>query len=155
MLYHSENGDEDTEEQRDLMEVKEESEELNGVEECQKPQSLSTRGESTNHSETEENVSRKRTRRTKARKSLAHHHCEKSFEVKKCLNSHIKIHPVETLFTCPQCGKSFTERNKLQRHLRVHTGEKPYTCPQCGKSFILSNRLKRHLRALHSRWLPF
>ncbi|XP_048018823.1 gastrula zinc finger protein XlCGF26.1-like [Megalobrama amblycephala] len=99
-------NDEETEEQRDMMEVKVECEELNVVEEdhqYQRPQKVIT-GEKPSQSESD--FSQKRTGTKKAP------------------------------FICPQCGKCFTLKVNLKSHIKIHTGERDFTCLQCGSSFF-------------------
>ncbi|CAM4596718.1 unnamed protein product [Leuciscus chuanchicus] len=78
--------DEDTEERRDPMEVKDESQELNGVK--KKPHKLKMREKSSSCSETEKNVSQKRT---EAKSSFACSQCGKSFTRK----GHLEVHMME------------------------------------------------------------
>ncbi|XP_048020968.1 gastrula zinc finger protein XlCGF8.2DB-like [Megalobrama amblycephala] len=153
-------NDEETEEQRDMMEVKVECEELNVVEEdhqYQRPQKVIT-GE--NPSQSESNFSQKRTGAKKA--PFICPQCGKCFTL-KCgssffknadLKRHLQTHTGEKLFSCPHCGKSFTRKESLENHIRIHTGEKPFTCLLCAKSFIRKGHFKNHMR-IHSRERPF
>ncbi|XP_048014161.1 zinc finger protein OZF-like [Megalobrama amblycephala] len=72
--------------------------------------------------------------------------CGQSFSHKGNLIAHIRIHVGGNLFTCKQCGKSFRRKGSLKAHIRIHTGEKPYTCKQCGKSFRRKGNLTAHMR---------
>ncbi len=85
------------------MEVKEENQEPNGVEWCEKPQRLLNGEETFN----ENNVSRSRTQRTKARKSLKCHQCETSFTRKENLDYHLKTHTGEKTVHLPSLWKEF------------------------------------------------
>uniref|UniRef100_A0A8C2DS67 C2H2-type domain-containing protein n=1 Tax=Cyprinus carpio TaxID=7962 RepID=A0A8C2DS67_CYPCA len=109
---------EDTEEQTDLMALKEEKEVLNEI------------GEEDQHEDLQ---------KTGTRSYFACYSQQGNFKVQ------MRIHTGKKPFTCEQCGKSFTLKIGLKRHMKIHTGEKPYMCPQCGKSFCQSGNLKVHM----------
>ncbi|KAI2647660.1 hypothetical protein H4Q32_029880 [Labeo rohita] len=139
---------EDTEEQTDLMVLKEEREVLDEIEE-------KYHHEKNHHDFKNEEKS---SDNEKAHKSKSVHYftcqqCGKTFTLKGSLQNLMRIHTGET-FTCQQCGKCFTQKQNLAIHMRVHTGEKPYTCHQCGQSFRNNKNLYTHIRS-HAREIPF
>ncbi|XP_072769789.1 uncharacterized protein [Nerophis lumbriciformis] len=74
--------------------------------------------------------------------------CCKSFTQNAYLKRHMKIHSGEKDFSCSICSKGFTQRD-LKIHMRTHTGEKHISCSICGKSFTHNTYLKRHMK-IHS-----
>ena len=45
---------------------------------------------------------------------------------------------------CEFCSKSFESRKDLRRHIRVHTGEKPFNCEICGRAFSRKGNMDVH-----------
>ncbi|XP_055043958.2 uncharacterized protein [Misgurnus anguillicaudatus] len=72
--------------------------------------------------------------------------CGETFNLRRCLNLHMKTHTGEKRFGCTICGKRFAKKRYLPIHHRVHTGERPYTCMDCGKSFVQKSYLTKHLQ---------
>lgn len=50
----------------------------------------------------------------------------------------------ESPHKCPVCNRSFNQRSNLKTHLLTHTDHKPYECNSCGKVFRRNCDLRRH-----------
>lgn len=50
----------------------------------------------------------------------------------------------ESPHKCPVCNRSFNQRSNLKTHLLTHTDIKPYHCMACGKVFRRNCDLRRH-----------
>ncbi|XP_067299158.1 gastrula zinc finger protein XlCGF67.1-like [Pseudorasbora parva] len=125
---------EETEEQTDLMQLKEESQEWKERE--KKKQHMKDHdyisGESFSCSMTKKIFLIK----TETKRDFTCQQCGKSFTNKTILEIHMRVHTGEKQFTCQQCGKSFSQKGNFNVHMKLHTGEKPFTCNLCGKSFL-------------------
>ncbi|XP_067283792.1 uncharacterized protein [Pseudorasbora parva] len=140
---------EETEEQTELMAVKEESEVLIEMEEkyhYEEHDDFTTGGKSPSQQE--------EAQQTETLSNFICPQCGKSFAKKGSLKAHMNIHTGEKPHTCPQCGKSFTTKGNLKDHLIVHSEEKPYTCPQCGNGFTQKGSFNRHMR-VHTGEKPY
>lgn len=47
-------------------------------------------------------------------------------------------------FSCPVCNKVFNRKDNLKTHLRLHTHEKRFNCSVCGKAFNQKVELHQH-----------
>ncbi|XP_065119461.1 uncharacterized protein [Paramisgurnus dabryanus] len=50
--------------------------------------------------------------------------CGKTFNLRRCLNLHMKTHTGPKRFGCTICGKRFSKKRYLPIHHRIHTGSK-------------------------------
>ncbi|XP_063392572.1 zinc finger protein 286A-like [Cydia fagiglandana] len=72
--------------------------------------------------------------------------CNKRFEKKDKLVSHIINHMKPKPFTCKFCKKGFFQIGHLNRHLVIHLGAKEtYKCGSCKQKFTQNASLKRHI----------
>ena len=76
-------------------------------------------------------------------------YCEKKFQAKKLLYSHIQsIHLGEKTY-CPQCKKYFSVDN-FSRHVKEFHEKIRKLCPYCKKEYGMSN-LSKHIRCVHNK----
>ena len=54
-----------------------------------------------------------------------------------------------TLHTCSECGGTFNRRKLLERHWKVHTGERPYQCAFCDVRMSRSDNMLEHMKTQH------
>ncbi|XP_051515448.1 uncharacterized protein LOC127418735 isoform X5 [Myxocyprinus asiaticus] len=136
----------------ELMEVQEESQELNEVEDKlqdQKHHDFTTGEKSLSGSKTKKNFSPHKCQLNihiihTGERPYTCHQCEKSFAYAGHLKDHLLLHSGERPFECDKCGKTFVLNSVLKQHLKLHTNEKRYKCSFCGKSFALLSCLKEH-----------
>jgi len=77
--------------------------------------------------------------------------CQKTFELQRLLNRHMKCHSDVKRYLCTFCGKGFNDTFDLKRHTRTHTGVRPYKCNLCEKSFTQRCSLESHCLKVHGQ----
>jgi DNA-directed RNA polymerase subunit RPC12/RpoP len=70
--------------------------------------------------------------------------CDKVFDRKYNLKSHLKTHNGEREFMCGDCGFLFARQHDLNRHRRSHSKDKEFACSYCSKSFARRDAVIRH-----------
>ena len=80
--------------------------------------------------------------------------CSKTFTLVSYLRKHRRKHDGRKPFTCYICNKVFSELGHLTAHIFIHTGEKRHVCDVCGKAFTNPSTLTGH-RRIHSGEKPF
>ena len=78
-------------------------------------------------------------------------YCDKTFEVQRYLNAHIKAnHTNVQIFKCESCDQTFTFRQNLQRHEEtVHNKSENIVCNICGSQFTRIDNLNEHIKCVH------
>ncbi|XP_059359810.1 zinc finger protein 692 [Carassius carassius] len=76
----------------------------------------------------------------------SHHTCSKSFNFKKHLKEHEKLHSNQRDYICEFCARAFRTSSNLIIHRRIHTGEKPLQCEVCGFTCRQKASLNWHMR---------
>ncbi|XP_034287711.1 zinc finger protein 692 isoform X2 [Pantherophis guttatus] len=72
--------------------------------------------------------------------------CGKSFNFKKHLKEHEKLHSDKRDYICEFCARSFRTSSNLIIHRRIHTGEKPLQCEICGFTCRQKASLNWHMK---------
>jgi KRAB domain-containing zinc finger protein len=70
--------------------------------------------------------------------------CGKTFQKKKSLALHLKVHNKQ--FECHLCKKKFSIASKLKTHLKVHENSRAFQCKICFKSFNDPSTLSQHMK---------
>ncbi|XP_076860418.1 zinc finger protein 692 [Brachyhypopomus gauderio] len=78
--------------------------------------------------------------------SCPHASCGKSFNFKKHLKEHEKLHSDQRDYICEFCARAFRTSSNLSIHRRIHTGEKPLQCEVCGFTCRQKASLNWHMR---------
>uniref|UniRef100_A0AAY5EQ15 C2H2-type domain-containing protein n=1 Tax=Electrophorus electricus TaxID=8005 RepID=A0AAY5EQ15_ELEEL len=78
--------------------------------------------------------------------SCSHPSCGKSFNFKKHLKEHEKLHSDRRDYICEFCARAFRTSSNLSIHRRIHTGEKPLQCEVCGFTCRQKASLNWHMR---------
>ncbi|KAM9839299.1 zinc finger protein 438 [Aulostomus maculatus] len=58
------------------------------------------------------------------------------------------------LYRCPTCNRCFQFKHHLQSHMNSHTNSRPYVCPVCRKAYAHSGSLSTHMKLHHSDVRP-
>jgi len=80
--------------------------------------------------------------------------CGKQFGRRHIRDTHERRHRGEKKHGCTYCNKRFMSGQQLKNHIRVHTGEKPFSCEHCGRMFAVKHQLVTHLR-IHTGERPY
>ena len=71
--------------------------------------------------------------------------CDRKFNLKTNLITHLTTHNGEELYKCNICGLCFGNDWNLKQHAKIHSGENLYKCKECGKCFQVESAYKLHL----------
>jgi KRAB domain-containing zinc finger protein len=95
---------------------------------------------------------KKRTKRKKTKKKIySCYFCSKIFYQFFNLNSHMRVHTMETPFKCQLCTQMFKRKDSLNFHnISVHTKKYPFKCCKCGLGFATNTELRNH-GSVHTR----
>ncbi|XP_062892795.1 zinc finger protein 692-like isoform X2 [Mobula hypostoma] len=78
--------------------------------------------------------------------ACSHPSCRRSFNFKKHLKEHEKLHSDKRDYICEFCARAFRTTSNLIIHRRIHTGEKPLQCEICGFTCRQKASLNWHMR---------
>ena len=82
--------------------------------------------------------------------------CQKLFEVRWTLLSHIKQAHKEKTLPCDQCDQTFSNKVTLTRHHeRKHIKSRNFPCSQCEKKFHDIYDVRTHTDQVHSKLEPY
>lgn len=71
--------------------------------------------------------------------------CGKSYDTRRQLTQHRRIHDESYHVTCDVCGKMFTSQNLLKKHARWHVRVPEEKCPICDQRFLYKGAVETHL----------
>ena len=71
--------------------------------------------------------------------------CDKRFESKNDLKSHLRIHLEAKSYLCVICDGQFSEKREWKSHLTIHSGESSDACKVCEYESNDEERFKRHV----------
>ena len=89
--------------------------------------------------------------------SLSCKYCGATYEKKRELKKHEKLHSAEkSSIACNFCDKKFDKKRALRKHLKIdHAGEKIFGCNYCHKKYAKRKSLKNHENHCNSIEKPY
>ena len=76
--------------------------------------------------------------------------CNRSYNNKYRLETHINKHKGLKLFQCEICHRSFTEQGTLNTHYVIHKDEKPFVCNICFYKSKTNSQMRHHYKFIHN-----
>ena len=82
--------------------------------------------------------------------------CDKTFNVSDSLRCHVMAKHTQTRYPCTICEKSFSLKRNLQTHTKTHERTKNLKCEceGCGKIYQVQNSLLNHIKRKHIMIAP-
>ncbi|XP_035230060.1 PR domain zinc finger protein 12-like [Stegodyphus dumicola] len=77
--------------------------------------------------------------------------CQKGFNSRSNLRSHMRTHTLQKPFKCSVCQRRFSQSSTLRNHIRLHTGERPYKCNICLSAYSQLAGLRAHQKSSQHR----
>lgn len=75
--------------------------------------------------------------------------CNRVFNRKGMLTTHIRFVHATSMLKCTECDKEFKRPINLKEHMALHTGEALYTCKYCPREFKSNANMYSHQKAQH------
>lgn len=73
--------------------------------------------------------------------------CGANFIYETNLDFHRKsLHSLQKIFACSFCEKKFDSKTSLDSHLLIHSDLKPFVCNDCHKAFMMPSLLDAHMK---------